>query len=76
MKKKAILYRDPEILGGMPMFTGTRVPVQALIDRLKAGETLDDFLAGFSSVRREQAEAFLDVALSSATAGGRDARAA
>lgn len=50
---------DPEVLGGTPVFTGTRVPVESLIDHLAAGDTLDDFLEGFPGVGREQAEAFL-----------------
>jgi uncharacterized protein (DUF433 family) len=53
---------DPDILSGTPVFTGTRVPVQSLIDHLKAGDGLEDFLAGFPSVRREQAIAFLEQA--------------
>lgn len=62
MKSDAIITRDPEILGGTPVFTGTRVPVAALIVHLKAGANLDEFLADFPSVRREQAEAFLELA--------------
>jgi uncharacterized protein (DUF433 family) len=49
-----ILHSDPEILGGTAVFVGTRVPVQSLFDHLKAGESIDDFLEGFPSVRREQ----------------------
>ncbi len=75
MKREQVINRDPEILGGTPVFDGTRVPVQALIDYLKAGESLDDFLDGFPSVSREQAEAFLQLALNSALAEG-DARTA
>ncbi len=50
----------PEILGGTPVFAGTRVPVQTLIDYIKAGESIEDFLEGFPSVSREQLFAFLD----------------
>jgi len=50
--------------------TGVDVPVQSLIDYLKGGDNLDDFLEGFPSVSREQAEAFLQIALNSALAGG------
>ena len=54
---------DPEILGGTPVFTGTRVPVDALIDWLAAGETLDYFLDQFPTVTREQAERLLHDAM-------------
>ena len=63
MKLEQVINQDPEIHGGVPVFTGTRVPIQALIDHLKAGESLDYFLEGFPSVSREQATAFLDFAL-------------
>lgn len=46
-------------MGGTPVFRGTRVPVQTLLDCLESGESLDDFLAGFPSVTREQVIAFL-----------------
>jgi len=52
----------PDILGGTPVFTGTRVPVQTLLDYLKAGETIDDFLEGFPSVSRDQVVSFLEMA--------------
>jgi len=52
---KKIISRDKEILGGTPVFKGTRVPVRALWDYLKAGETVEDFLEDFPSVNREQA---------------------
>ncbi len=60
---KAMINQDPDIHGGEPVFMGTRVPVKSLIDHLKAGESLDDFLDGFTSVSREQAIAFLEFAL-------------
>ena len=63
MKPEHVINQDPEIHGGIPVFTGTRVPVKALIDHLKAGESLDYFLEGFPSVSREQAVAFLELAL-------------
>ena len=66
MKREQIIQRDPEILGGTPVFSGTRVPIQTLVDYLKGGEKLEDFLDGFPSVSRAQAEAFLEVALESA----------
>ena len=57
-----VLHSDPDILGGTPVFVGTRVPVQSLFDYLEGGETLDEFLRQFPSVRREQAIAVLDLA--------------
>jgi len=51
-----------EILGGTPVFRGTRVPVQALIDHIEAGDTLDTFLVDFPTVRREQVIEFLKTA--------------
>ena len=57
---KAFVTRSPEILGGTPVFTGTRVPIQTLLDYLKAGETIDDFLDGFPTVGRDQVLAFID----------------
>lgn len=59
---RAVICRDPEIMGGAPVFCGTRVPVQTLLDYLEAGESIDDFLAGFPSVTREQVIAFLEQA--------------
>ncbi len=53
---------DPDILGGTPVFTGTRVPVRSLLDLLAAGQTLDEFLADFPSVKRDQALATIDLA--------------
>lgn len=49
-------------MGGTPVFAGTRVPVQTLLDYLEAGDTIDEFLAGFPSVKREQVIAFLEAA--------------
>ncbi len=49
-------------MGGTPVFAGTRVPVQTLLDYLEAGETIDDFLQGFPTVTREQVIAFLEEA--------------
>jgi uncharacterized protein (DUF433 family) len=59
-----IFHRDPDILGGTPVFYGTRVPVRNLIDSLEAGETIDEFLEGFPTVTRKQAVAYLDLAQS------------
>ena len=57
-----IVHRDPEILGGTPVFRGTRVAVRSLFDYLEGGETLDEFLRQFPSVRREHAIALLELA--------------
>jgi uncharacterized protein (DUF433 family) len=57
-----IVTSSADILSGTPVFAGTRVPVQALIDYLEGGETIDDFLTGFPTVRREQVVAFLEEA--------------
>ena len=57
-----VISRSPEVLGGTPVFSGTRVPVQTLLDHLEAGETIDDFLAGFPSVSRKQVIGFLEQA--------------
>ncbi len=53
---------NPDVLGGTPVFAGTRVPVQTLLDYLEAGESIDDFLEGFPSVARDQVIAFLEMA--------------
>lgn len=66
-----VLHSDPDILGGTPVFVGTRVPVQSLFDYLEGGETLDEFLRQFPSVRREQAIAALDLARDSLLTGAR-----
>jgi uncharacterized protein (DUF433 family) len=60
--KVSVVHSDPEILGGIPVFVGTRVPVRTLIDYLEAGDRLDDFLDDFPTVSREQALAALDLA--------------
>ena len=51
---KGIVHSDPKIMGGTPVFVGTRVPLQNLIDYLEGGESIEDFLDGFPSVKREQ----------------------
>ena len=62
MKQSSIVHSDPNILGGTPVFVGTRVPVQALIDYLEGGHTLEGFLSDFPTVRRELAIAALEQA--------------
>jgi uncharacterized protein (DUF433 family) len=56
-----IIHSDPDILGGTPVFVGTRVPMKTLLDYLEAGDSLDEFLDHFPSVRREQAIAALEL---------------
>ena len=68
-----VITINPKILSGTPVFTGTRVPVESLIDHLKAGDTLEDFLEGFPGVQREQAQAFLELALDAALSHARAA---
>lgn len=57
-----VVHSDPEILGGTPVFVGTRVPVRTLLDYLEAGDSLHEFLEDFPSVTREQAVAALELA--------------
>lgn len=58
----SVISCGPDVMGGTPVFTGTRVPVQTLLDYLEGGESIDDFLAGFPSVSREQVVNFLEQA--------------
>ncbi len=60
--KQPTVSCNPDVMGGTPVFSGTRVPVQTLLDYLEGGESIDDFLAGFPSVTREQVVAFLEEA--------------
>jgi uncharacterized protein (DUF433 family) len=60
--KSLVIQSDPEILDGIPVFVGTRVPVQTLLDYIEGGDRLDDFLEDFPTVTREQAVAALDLA--------------
>jgi uncharacterized protein (DUF433 family) len=57
-----IVSRSADVMGGVAVFAGTRVPVQTLIEYLEGGESIDDFLAGFPSVTRAQVVAFLEQA--------------
>jgi uncharacterized protein (DUF433 family) len=57
---KGIIYSNPEILGGTPVFVGTRVPLQNLIDSLEGGESVEDFLEAFPTVKREQVIAVIE----------------
>lgn len=60
--KQSVIRVDPEILGGTPVFAGTRVPLKNLMDYLEGGHPLDDFLDDFPSVTRDQAIAALEEA--------------
>lgn len=57
---QSVVTSSREIMSGTPVFAGTRVPVQTLIDYLEAGDSIDDFLEGFPTVKREQVIAFLE----------------
>jgi uncharacterized protein (DUF433 family) len=57
-----VFHTDPEIMSGTPVFTGTRVPVQNLVDYLEGGESIDEFLVGFPMVKREQVIGFIEAA--------------
>ena len=57
-----VISCSPDVMGGTPVFAGTRVPVQTLLDYLEAGDSIDEFLAGFPSVSRQQIIAFLEQA--------------
>jgi uncharacterized protein (DUF433 family) len=59
---KPVIACNPDVMGGTPVFSGTRVPVQTLLDYLEAGDSIDDFLAGFPSINREQVIGFLEQA--------------
>lgn len=58
----SVIASSPDVLGGTPVFTGTRVPIQTFIEYIKGGESIDDFLDGFPTVSREQILLFLDQA--------------
>jgi uncharacterized protein (DUF433 family) len=60
--KQSVVSRSSDVMGGTPVFSGTRVPVQTLLDYLEAGEPIGEFLSGFPAVTREQAVAFLEEA--------------
>jgi uncharacterized protein (DUF433 family) len=60
--KQEIIQTSPDIMSGTAVFAGTRVPVQTLLDYLEAGETINDFLEGFPTVKKEQVVLFLEEA--------------
>jgi len=57
---ESVISTSADIMGGTPVFAGTRVPVQTLLDYLEGGDSIDDFLAGFPTVTRQQVVAFLE----------------
>lgn len=73
MPTRSVIHSDPEILGGTPVFVGTRVPAQTLIDYLEAGQPLSEFLDDFPTVSREQAIAALEQAKEALLADARPA---
>ena len=73
MSKPSVVHSDPEILSGIPVFVGSRVPFQNLIDYIEAGHTLDEFLDDFPSVNRDQALAALEEAKEAMLASARSA---
>ena len=60
----SVVTASPDVMSGAPVFPGTRVPVQTLLEYLEAGDSIDEFLAGFPSVSRSQVVAFLERATS------------
>jgi uncharacterized protein (DUF433 family) len=70
-RRKSVIHTDPGILGGAPVFVGTRVPVKSLLDYLEAGHSLDEFLDDFPSVTRAQAVAALEEAKRALISGAR-----
>jgi uncharacterized protein (DUF433 family) len=72
-KTASVVHSDPKILGGTPVFVGTRVPVQVLFECLEAGDSLARFLDQFPTVSREQALAALELARDAVTASARPA---
>ncbi len=66
MDVHAVVSRDPEVVGGELVFSGTRVPARTLVDYLKADHTLESFLDDFPSVSREQAKGYLEISLEAA----------
>ena len=73
MARKDVIHSDPGILSGTPVFVGTRVPAQTLFDYLEGGETLDEFLRQFPTVKREQAVAAIELARESVLGSARTA---
>ena len=70
MTAKDLINIDPELMGGTPVFRGTRVPIQHLLDHLENNATIDEFLAGFPSVSKNQVTAFIRL-MSQTVLGGK-----
>lgn len=70
MTAKELINIDPEIMGGTPVFRGTRVPIQHLLDHIENNATIDEFLSGFPSVSKDQAIAFIHL-MSQSVLGGK-----
>jgi uncharacterized protein (DUF433 family) len=70
----SVIAIDPEIMGGTPVFRGTRVPIQTFLDYLEGGHGLDEFLGDFPTVKREQAIGLLEHAKHVLVAGANPAR--
>lgn len=68
MMKVKVIVSSPDVMGGTPVFRGTRVPVQTLMDYLESGQTIDEFLKGFPSVKKSQVIDFLEEAKESVLA--------
>ena len=68
LRQQPLVTSSPEIMGGTPVFAGTRVPIQTLIDYLEGGDSVNDFLAGFPTVQKGQVTRFLDEARDQAVA--------
>ena len=62
MERSQVYHSDPDILGGLPVFVGTRVPIDTLLTYLRKGKRIEDFIEDFPSVSRDQAEALLVLA--------------
>lgn len=72
-KQLRVVHSDPNIMSGTPVFVGTRVPAQSLFDYLEGGDTLDEFLRQFPTVKREHALAALEQARDSVLSNARSA---
>ena len=68
LDRHEVVHSDPEIMGGTPVFVGTRVPAQSLFDYLEAGDSIEEFLEAFPTVSRDQAIAALEIAREAVTA--------
>ena len=71
IRGEPVITRNPDVMGGAPVFVGTRVPVQTLIDHLEAGDSIDEFLAGFPTVSRAQVIHFFEQAMDRLAASAR-----